>query len=98
MDWLKFAEQYGLASAGLALVFWYIVLPLKERHVKFLDKVEETNDRLAGTIDKQADILQGLQAGLNQLASNQKETSDEIKKLADIVEKMSANQQHLKTL
>jgi len=98
MDWLKFAEQYGLASAGLALVFWYIVLPLKERHVKFLDKVEETNDRLAGTIDKQADILQGLQAGLNQLASNQKETSDEIKKLADIVEKMSANQQHLRTL
>jgi methyl-accepting chemotaxis protein len=96
MDWLKFAEQYGLASAGLALVFWYIVLPLKERHVKFLDKVEETNDRLAGTIDKQADILQGLQAGLNQLASNQKETSDEIKKLADIVEKMSANQQHLR--
>ena len=98
MDWLKFAEQYGLASAGLALVFWYIVLPLKERHVKFLDKVEETNDRLAGTIDKQADILQGLQAGLNKLASNQKETSDEIKKLADIVEKMSANQQHLRTL
>ena len=98
MDWLKFAEQYGLASAGLALVFWYIVLPLKERHVKFLDKVEETNDRLAGTIDKQADILQGLQAGLNQLASNQQETSDEIKKLADIVEKMSANQQHLRTL
>ena len=98
MDWLKFAGQYGLASAGLALVFWYIVLPLKERHVKFLDKVEETNDRLAGTIDKQADILQGLQAGLNQLASNQKETSDEIKKLADIVEKMSANQQHLRTL
>jgi len=47
MDWLKFAEQYGLASAGLAFVFWYVVLPLKDRHVKFLDSTEETNKSLA---------------------------------------------------
>ena len=100
MDWLKFAEQYGLASAGLALVFWYIVLPLKERHVKFLDKVEETNDRLAGTIDKQADILQGLQAGLNQLASNQKETSDLAMNVRQIYldRKRSAQVLHIKRL
>lgn len=95
-DWLNFAKEFGLPSAALGLFFWYVIIPLKDRHVKFLDSVEETNDKLAGTIEKQADILHGLQTGLNQLSSNQKETSEEVKKLADIVEKLTSIQQHLR--
>lgn len=96
IEWLNFAKEFGLPSAALGLFFWYVVIPLKDRHIKFMDKVEGTNDQLAGTIDKQADILNGLQHGLNQLASNQKETSQEVKKLAEIVEKLSTVQQQLR--
>lgn len=96
MDWLKFAEQYGLASAGLAVVFYYVILPLKNRHEKFLDSVEQTNGKLAGTIEKQADILNGLQTGLNTLAQNQKDMGQEVKNLAQIVEKLTTIQQHLR--
>jgi hypothetical protein len=95
LDWAKVLE-YGLGVAALLWIGVYVVMPLRDRHMKFLDSVEETNDKLAGTIDKQADILHGLQNGLTQLANNQKETSEEVKKLADIVEKMSSIQQHLR--
>ena len=67
MEWLKFAEQYGPASAGLAAVFWYVILPLKERHIKFLDSTEETNKSLARTVEKQAEILEGVQTGLDRM-------------------------------
>lgn len=89
MDWLKFVEQYGLASAGLVAVFWYVVLPLKDRHIKFLDSTEETNKSLAKTIEKQAEILEGVQNGLNRMNSK-------IDKMEEVVEKLAAVTQHLR--
>ena len=89
MDWLKFVEQYGLASAGLVAVFWYVVLPLKDRHIKFLDSTEETNKSLAKTIEKQAEILDGVQTGLNRMNSK-------IDKMEEVVEKLSVVTQHLR--
>ena len=89
MDWLKFVEQYGLASAGLVAVFWYVVLPLKDRHIKFLDSTEETNKSLAKTIEKQAEILEGVQTGLNRMNSK-------IEKMEEFVEKLAAVTQHLR--
>ena len=89
MDWLKFVEQYGLASAGLVAVFWYVVLPLKDRHIKFLDSTEETNKSLAKTIEKQAEILDGVQTGLNRMNSK-------IEKMEEFVEKLAAVTQHLR--
>ena len=89
MDWLKFAEQYGIASAGLALVFWYVILPLKDRHVKFLDTTEETNKSLAKTVEKQAEILQGMQTGLDKM-------NNKIDKMEEVVEKLTTVTQHLR--
>ena len=89
MDWLKFAEQYGLASAGLAFVFWYVILPLKDRHVKFLDSTEETNKSLAKTVEKQAEILEGMQTGLAKM-------NDKIDRMEEVVEKLSVVTQHLR--
>lgn len=89
MDWLKFAEQYGIASAGLAFVFWYVILPLKDRHVKFLDTTEETNKSLAKTVEKQADILQGMQVGLEKM-------NTKIDKMEEVVEKLTTVTQHLR--
>lgn len=96
MDWMRFAEQYGLSAAGLAVVFWYVIIPLKNRHEKFLDSVENTNGKLAGTIEQQVQILHSLQHGLTTLADNQKEMSSEVKKMAEIVERLSTVQQHLR--
>ena len=89
MDWLKFAEQYGLASAGLACVVWDVVLPLKDRHVKFLASPEETNKSLAKTVEKQAEILEGMQTGLERMNSK-------IDKMEEVVEKLSIVTQHLR--
>ena len=89
MDWLKFAEQYGIASAGLALVFWYIILPLKDRHMRFLDSTEETNKSLARTVEKQAEILEGMQAGLTKM-------NEKIDGMEQVVEKLSIVTQHLR--
>ena len=89
MDWLKFVEQYGLASAGLVAVFWYVILPLKDRHIKFLDTTEETNKSLARTIEKQSDILEGMQTGLTKM-------NDKIDKMEEVVEKLSVVTQHLR--
>lgn len=89
MDWLKFAEQYGIATAGLAVVFWYVILPLKDRHVKFLDSTEETNKSLAKTVEKQAEILEGMQTGLNRI-------NDKIDKMETIIEKLTTVTQHLR--
>jgi hypothetical protein len=89
MEWLKFAEQYGIASAGLAAIFWYVVLPLKDRHIKFLDSTEETNKSLAKTVEKQAEILEGLHSGLDRMNSK-------IDKMEEVVEKLSIVTQHLR--
>jgi methyl-accepting chemotaxis protein len=89
MEWLKFAEQYGISSAGLAAIFWYVVLPLKDRHIKFLDTTEETNKSLAKTIEKQAEILEGVQTGLDRMNSK-------IDKMEEVVEKLSVVTQHLR--
>ena len=89
MEWLKFAEQYGIASAGLAAIFWYVVLPLKDRHIKFLDTTEETNKSLARTVEKQAEILEGMQTGLTKI-------NDKIDKMEEVVEKLSVVTQHLR--
>lgn len=89
MDWLKFAEQYGLAGAGLVAVFWYVVLPLKERHMKFLDSTEETNKSLARTVEKQAEILEGMQTGLEKM-------NNKIDKMEEVVEKLTTVTQHLR--
>ena len=89
MDWLKFAEQYGIASAGLALVFWYIILPLKDRHMRFLDSTEETNKSLARTVEKQAEILEGMQTGLSKM-------NDKIDRMEDVIEKLTTVTQHLR--
>lgn len=96
MDWLKFAEQYGLPSAGLGLVFWYVILPLKDRHIKFLDSTEETNKTLAKTVEKQADILDGMQTGLNRIVDRQDQMNQKIDKMEEIVDKLSSAQQHLR--
>ena len=61
-DWMKIAE-YGFGALALVWIGIYVVVPLRDRHTKFLDKVEETNDRLTNAIDKQADILLNLQTG-----------------------------------
>lgn len=89
MDWLKFAEQYGIASAGLALVFWYIILPLKDRHMRFLDSTEETNKSLARTVEKQAEILEGMQTGLSKM-------NDKIDRMEEVIEKLTTVTQHLR--
>ena len=89
MDWLKFAEQYGIASAGLALVFWYIILPLKDRHMRFLDTTEETNKSLARAVEKQAEILEGMQTGLNRM-------NDKIDRMEEVIEKLTTVTQHLR--
>lgn len=89
VDWIKFAEQYGLASAGLGLVFWYVILPLKDRHIKFLDTTEETNKSLAKTVEKQAEILEGMQTGLNKM-------NDKIDRMEEVVDKLTTVTQHLR--
>ena len=89
VDWVKFAEQYGLAAAGLAAVFWYVIIPLKDRHIKFLDTTEETNKSLAKTVEKQAEILEGMQTGLTRM-------NDKIDKMEEVVEKLTTVTQHLR--
>lgn len=84
-DWMKIAE-YGFGALALVWIGIYVVVPLRDRHTKFLDKVEETNDRLTNAIDKQADILLNLQTGMNQLSTNHKE----------IIDKLTTIQQHLR--
>jgi len=76
-------------DAGLAAIFWYVVLPLKDRHIKFLDTTEETNKSLAKTIEKQADILEGMQTGLTKM-------NDKIDKMEEVVDKLSVVTQHLR--
>lgn len=95
IEWAKVLE-YGI---GVAALFWigiYVVIPLRNRHEKFLDSVEKTNSQLAGTIEKQADILAGMQSGLDRMADNQQQMASEVKKMAEIVEKLTSIQQHLR--
>lgn len=95
LDWGKVLE-YGIGAASLLWIGVYVVVPLRDRHTKFLDSVEETNDKLAGTIEKQADILAGMQSGLDRMADNQKQMANEVQKMAEIVEKLTNIQQHLR--
>ena len=88
-DWAK-ALEYGLGVASLGWVGIYVIIPLRDRHTKFLDSVERTNEQLAGTISKQADLLQGMQDGLEKM-------NDKIDKMEQVVEKLSIVTQHLRT-
>lgn len=95
IDWGKVLE-YGIGVAALLWIGVYVVVPLRDRHVKFLDSVEKTNDQLAGTIEKQADILAGMQNGLDRMAGHQQEMAREVEKMSQIVEKLATIQQHLR--
>ena len=95
LDWGKVLE-YGLGAAALLWIGIYVVVPLRDRHTKFLDSVEKTNEQLAGTIEKQADILSGMQTGLTNMAENQKQMAKEVEKMSQIVEKLATIQQHLR--
>jgi len=95
IEWAKVLE-YGIGAAALLWIGVYVVVPLRDRHTKFLDSVEKTNSQLAGTIEKQADILAGMQSGLDRMADNQQQMAAEVKKMAEIVEKLTNIQQHLR--
>lgn len=87
-DW-KVAAEYGFGALAL---FWsgvYVVIPLRDRHIKFLDSTEETNKSLSKTIEKQADILQGMQAGLDKM-------NEKIDKMEEIVDKLTVVTQHMR--
>lgn len=55
MDFMTFAKEIGIPAAGLVAMFVYVVLPLKDRHLKFLDKIELTIDKITETQDKIVD-------------------------------------------
>lgn len=95
IDWGKVLE-YGLGAAALLWIGVYVVVPLRDRHLKFLESVEKTNDKLTGTIEKQADILAGMQAGVTQLAENQREMARDVEKMGQIIEKLTTIQQNLR--
>lgn len=88
MDWGKVLE-YGIGAASLLWIGVYVVVPLRDRHTRFLDSTEETNKSLAKTVEKQADILVGLQTGLDKMNSK-------IDKMEEVVEKLSIVTQHLR--
>ena len=94
-DWGKILE-YGFGAAALAWIGWYVIIPLRDRHVKFLDSVEKTNESLSETVQKQATILEGLLSTQNQMAKNQEKLGIEMEKLSEIVEKLANITQHLR--
>lgn len=55
MDIVAIARDIGIPAAGLIAMFIYVVLPLKDRHLKFLDKIELTIDKITETQDKIVD-------------------------------------------
>lgn len=55
MDIMALLKDVGIPAAGLVAMFIYVVLPLKDRHLKFLDKIELTIDKITLTQDKIVD-------------------------------------------
>lgn len=55
MDFMSIAKEFGIPAVGLAAMFFYVVLPLRDRHLKFLDKIELTIDKITETQDKIVD-------------------------------------------
>lgn len=55
MDFVSIAKDVGIPAAGLIAMFIYVVLPLKDRHLRFLDKIELTIDKITETQDKIVD-------------------------------------------
>lgn len=55
MDLVSIVKDVGIPAAGLLAMFIYVVLPLKDRHLKFLDKIELTIDKITQTQDKIVD-------------------------------------------
>ena len=96
IDWGKVLE-YGLGAAALLWIGVYVVVPLRDRHTKFLDSVEQTNNKLAGIIEKQADILAEMQSAVTQLARNQQEMARDVEKMGQIIEKLTTIQQNMRT-
>lgn len=51
MDFLEFAKSHGLPWAGIAIAayaFWVqVVIPGRDRHFQFLDKIESAMDELS---------------------------------------------------
>lgn len=96
IDWAKVLE-YGFGGAALLWIGIFVVIPLRDRHAKFLDSVERTNESLSATIQKQALILEGLLNTQNQMAKNQEKLGEEMEKLSEIVEKLAAVTQQLRS-
>ena len=95
-EWINILE-YGFGAAALTWIGWFVVIPLRDRHVKFLDSVEKTNESLSNTVQKQATILEGLLSTQNQMAKNQEKLGLEMEKLSEIVEKLANITQHLRS-
>lgn len=55
MDIMSLLKDVGIPAAGLVAMFIYVVLPLKDRHLRFLDKIELTIDKITQTQDKIVD-------------------------------------------
>lgn len=89
---IDFVKEYGFNGAIIAWLAWFIVIPLKERHMKFLDSVEQTNKGMIGTIEKQADILQGMTVTQNRMADTQTKMNQEIEKMSQIIESLAGVQ------
>lgn len=52
MENIQLIRDIGLPAAGLIACFFYLIIPLKDRHLKFLDKLEETIDKITETQSK----------------------------------------------
>lgn len=89
VEWIPFIQQVGLPTAGVAWLAWYILIPVKDGHIKFLNETAETQKKLSSTIDKQNDIMVSVLSNQEKIVNTQEKMAEELEKVSNIVERLS---------
>lgn len=52
MESIQIIRDIGVPAAGLVACFFYLIIPIRDRHLKFLDKLDLTIDKITETQSK----------------------------------------------
>ena len=83
--WINQVGKYGLGTVLSIVLIYYVVIPLRDGHLMFLEKQVDASATMADTLGKQTTLIQSMNSLQQQQLTEQREATEALGRIEDAV-------------